>query len=189
MNARRIVGAIIVVLGAVGVTASAYLNWIEDQVTWSEPENMPISSLYETSLGETASSYWTSVAVPLAAVTLIALVGALLRSRVVLNVALVVGLATVALWVVMRLLDDTAGLAFADLESGFWVGLLGLAVMVIGIVSMGAAPTRPADSSAAESRAAEADLDETRWNETRWDEGLREPGPDVPGLPRRDINR
>lgn len=143
MTARRIAGATIAVIGAIGVTASAYLNWIDDRAPWSQPENMPISSLYETSLAETSSSYWTSVAIPLAVVTLLAVIAAVLRSRIVMIVAFVVGLATAAVWTLMRLLDDTTEFAVGDLESGFWIGLLGLAVMLIGIISMGNREHRP----------------------------------------------
>lgn len=144
MTTRRIAGATIAVIGAIGVTASAYLNWIDERAPWSEPQDMPISSLFETSLAETSSSYWTSVAIPLAVVTLLAVLAAIVRSRIVLVVAFVVGLATAAVWTLMRLLDDTTDFAFDDLESGFWVCLLGLAVMLIGIISMGNKRPRPA---------------------------------------------
>jgi hypothetical protein len=128
------------VIGAVGVTASAYLNWLDDRAPWSEPTNMPLESVFGTELTETASSYWTSLAAPLAAVTLLAVLAAILRSRIVLVLGWLVGLATAIAWVVMRLADDTTDVGVGDLRSGFWVALLGLAVMLIGIMSMGPRP-------------------------------------------------
>jgi uncharacterized membrane protein YhaH (DUF805 family) len=103
---------------------------------------MPLDSLFGAELTEAASSYWTSVAVPLAVVTLLAVIGAVLRSRIMLGAAWLVGMATVVLWLVMRRLVDMTDLGLGDLESGFWVALLGLAVMLIGITGMGPRPAR-----------------------------------------------
>lgn len=133
MTARWISGAILALVGAVGVTASAYLDWAADRT----PQDMPLDRLFQTSVSEPPSSYWTSVAVPLAIVTVLGVLGLILRSRVMLTVAWLVGLATLVLWVVMNLADDSVDFAIGDLGTGFWVCLAGLAVMLVGIASMG----------------------------------------------------
>lgn len=141
MTPRRIGGAILALAGAVGVTLSAYLDWIPSRA----PQDMPLDQLVDSTLVGDASSYWTSIAVPLAAVTVLAALGAILRSRSVLWLAWLVGLATVVLWLIMRLTDDTIDVGIGDLESGFWVCLIGLLVMLLGISAMGPRPAATAD--------------------------------------------
>lgn len=131
MTARRIAAAFLAMLGAVGVTASAYLNWYAD----SPPESIPLDRLFETGITEEATSYWMSVALPLALVTVVALVGVLLRSRLVVLVAWLIGLATLVLFVVMQARED-AEFSFGDLQTGVWVALAGLIVMLIGLVNI-----------------------------------------------------
>ncbi|HEX6328292.1 MAG TPA: hypothetical protein VFZ72_17125 [Jiangellaceae bacterium] len=132
MTARRVAGAFLALLGAVGVTASAYLNWFGDRT----PEAVPLDRLFQSGVTEQASSYWTSVALPLALVTVVAVVGVILRSRIVLVVAWLIGAATLVLFVVQQA-NDTAGFAIGDLQTGVWVALAGLLVMLLGVLSMG----------------------------------------------------
>jgi len=132
MTARRVAGAFLALLGAVGVTASAYLNWFGDRT----PEAAPLDRLFQSGVTEQASSYWTSVALPLALVTVLAVVGVILRSRIVLVVAWLIGAATLVLFVVQQA-NDTAGFAIGDLQTGVWVALAGLLVMLLGVLSMG----------------------------------------------------
>ena len=132
MAARRVAGAFLALLGAVGVTASAYLNWFGDQT----PETAPLDRLFQSGVTEQASSYWTSVALPLALVTVVTVVGVVLRSRLVLLVAWLIGAATLVLFVVQQA-NDTAGFAIGDLQTGVWVALAGLLVMLLGVLSMG----------------------------------------------------
>jgi hypothetical protein len=141
MTARRIGGAVLALAGAVVVTLSAYLDWLPSRA----PQDMPLDQLVETTLVGEASSYWTSIAVPLAAVTVLAALGAILQSRAVLWLAWLVGLAAAALWLIMRAADDTNAFSIGDLESGFWVCLIGLLVMLLGISSMGAKPVETAE--------------------------------------------
>ncbi|MGH8823358.1 MAG: hypothetical protein ACRDVN_02640 [Jiangellaceae bacterium] len=121
-------------LGALGVTASAYLDWFDDVM----PTDMPLERLFQTEVSGSASSYWTSVAAPLALVGVIGVLGALLRSRLVLVVAGLVGVATLGLWIVMTALDlSPEDLQPSDYQSGVWVCVAGLVVLFIGILSMG----------------------------------------------------
>jgi hypothetical protein len=121
-------------LGALGVTASAYLDWLDDVM----PTEMPLERLFQTEVSGTASSYWTSVAAPLALVGVLGVIGALMRSRLVLTVAGLIGVATLALWIVMQALDmSPEDLEPSDYQSGVWVCVAGLVVLFIGVLSMG----------------------------------------------------
>lgn len=121
-------------LGALGVTASAYLDWLDDVM----PTEMPLERLFQTEVSGTASSYWTSVAAPLALVGVIGVLGALMRSRLVLTVAGLIGIATLGLWIVMQALDmSPEDLEPSDYQSGVWVCVAGLVVLFIGVLSMG----------------------------------------------------
>ena len=134
MSGRRTAGALLGAIGALGVTASAYLDWFDGVM----PTEMPLERLFQTDVSGTASSYWTSVAAPLAVVGIIGVLGALLRSRLVLIVAGLVGVATLALWIVMQALDlSPDDLQPSDYQSGVWVCVAGLVVLFIGVLSMG----------------------------------------------------
>ncbi len=136
MTGRRVAGAFLALLGAVGVTASAYLNWFADRT----PQTVPIDRLFQSGVTGEASSYWTSVALPLALVTLVAVVGVILRSRLVLAVAWLIGAATLVLFVVQQA-NDSADFSVGDLQTGAWIAIAGLLVMLLGVASMGARPT------------------------------------------------
>ena len=121
-------------LGALGVTASAYLDWLDDVM----PTEMPLERLFQTEISGTASSYWTSVAAPLALVGVVGIIGALMRSRLVLTVAGLIGVATLALWIIMQALDlSPEDLEPSDYQSGVWVCVAGLVVLFIGVLGMG----------------------------------------------------
>lgn len=121
-------------LGALGVTASAYLDWLDDVM----PTEMPLERLFQSEVSGTASSYWTSVAAPLALVGVVGVIGALMRSRLVLTVAGLIGIATLALWIIMQALDmSPEDLEPSDYQSGVWVCVAGLVVLFIGVLSMG----------------------------------------------------
>jgi hypothetical protein len=102
------------------------------------PTEMPLERLFQTEVSGTASSYWTSVAAPLALVGVVGVIGALMRSRLVLTVAGLIGIATLALWIVMQALDmSPEDLEPSDYQSGVWVCVAGLVVLFIGVLSMG----------------------------------------------------
>jgi hypothetical protein len=134
ITSRRVAGAIVAAIGALGVTASAYLDWYADRM----PRDMPLDRLFQTEVSGGADNYWTSVAAPLAVVGVIGVIGMLLRSRLVLTVAGLIGLATLALWIVMTAIDVSPDdLEASDYQPGVWVCAAGLAVLLIGIIGMG----------------------------------------------------
>lgn len=132
MTARRVAGVFLALAGAVGVTASAYLDWFSGR----SPDSTPINRLFEDSVTEPATSYWTSVAMPLAAVTALAVLGLLVMSRLVLTIAWLLGVATLVLHVLQQV-NDEARLAVEDVQTGVWVVLAGLFVMLLGLVIIG----------------------------------------------------
>ncbi|HEY9376716.1 MAG TPA: hypothetical protein VIQ02_06435, partial [Jiangellaceae bacterium] len=54
----RTLGALIGAVGALGVAASAYLDWFAGQM----PTEIPLDRLFSTDVSGSASSYWTSMA-------------------------------------------------------------------------------------------------------------------------------
>ena len=138
MTSRRIAGAFLVLLGAVGVTASAYLNWYDGRPA----EHTPLDRLFQADVAGDAVSYWTSVAVPLALVTFVTVVGLLLQSRLVVAVGWMIGLGTLVLFTIMQSRDAT-DFSIGDLQSGAWVAVAGLALIVLGVASMGPPPPEP----------------------------------------------
>jgi hypothetical protein len=138
MTGRRDLGAILATVGALFVAASSYIHWFADRTAI----DTPLSRLYQTSISPPADSWWRSVAVPLIAVLVIAVVGLILRSQTVFFVSWAVGVATLALFVAMQYNDDAVEFAFADLQAGVWQSLVALVVMIFGIAIMGR-PPRP----------------------------------------------
>lgn len=134
-SARRASGAVLAALGALGVTASAYLHWYADR----DATTVPIDQLFQPGVAtDDASSYWTSIAVVLAAVAVFGVIGALFASRVILTVGWLIGLAALALWVVMQAVDPGPdGFYVNDIQAGAWICAIALLVMLVGIVSMG----------------------------------------------------
>jgi hypothetical protein len=130
---QRVSGALVAALGAIGVTASAYLNWYGGQ----DGRDIPLERLFQTDISDQASSYWNSIAVALAVVSLLGVLGALLLSRFVLTLGWLIGVAALALWVVMQANDDSIDFAVGDIETGAWVCAIALLVMVLGIAAMG----------------------------------------------------
>jgi hypothetical protein len=99
---------------------------------------MPLERLFQTEVSGGADNYWTSVAAPLAVAGVVGVIGLLLRSRLVLSVAGLIGLATLALWIVMTAIDlSPDDLQAADYQAGVWICAAGLVIMLIGIVGMG----------------------------------------------------
>ena len=133
---QRAGGAVLAAVGALGVSASAYLYWFDGR----EATDIPVERLFQTDVSGTASSYWTSVAIALALVTVLGVVGAILQSRLVLVLGWLIGVATLALWVVMQAIDnvdDDLDFTANDAQAGAWACAVALLVMLIGIVAMG----------------------------------------------------
>jgi hypothetical protein len=130
----RTIGALIGAVGALGVTASAYLDWFAERM----PTEIPLERLFSTDVSGTASSYWTSMAAPLALVGVIGVLGGLLRSRLVIVVAGLIGLATLVLWVLMQAADmSPEDLHASDYQAGLWVCVASLAILAGGVLLMG----------------------------------------------------
>jgi hypothetical protein len=133
-RARRTVGALIGALGALGVAASAYLDWFAGQM----PTEIPLQRLFDTEVTGTAGAYWTSMAAPLALVGVIGVLGGVWRSRLVITLAGLLGLATLVLWVLMQAADlSPEDLRASDYEAGLWVCVASLAVVAAGVLMMG----------------------------------------------------
>ncbi|SEE92226.1 hypothetical protein [Jiangella alba] len=130
---QRATGAIVAVIGALGVTASGYLDWLGGR----DATEIPLERLFQTSSVGTPSSYWNSMALALAVVGLLGVLGALLLSRFVLILGWLVGAATLVLWLVMSANDDSLSVSVSDLQSGVWICGVALLVFLVGIIGMG----------------------------------------------------
>jgi hypothetical protein len=133
MVGRRGLGAILATVAALFVTSSAYLDWFANRAA----NDTALRRLYDTSVGDVAASYWRSVALPLAVVTIIALIGLIVRSRLVFLAGWLVGAVTLLLYILRQANDDAVDFAIRDLQGGVWQALVALGVMLLGIAVMG----------------------------------------------------
>lgn len=143
---QRAAGAVVAVIGALGVTASAYLDWYGGR----DATEIPLERLFQTSVAGAPSSYWNSMALALALVAVLGVLGALLLSRFVMGLGWLIGLASLVLWIVMSANDDTVSVSASDIQAGAWVCAAALLVMLVGIIGMGRGPRahdEPADDS------------------------------------------
>jgi hypothetical protein len=133
-RAHRTLGALIGALGALGVAASAYLDWYAGRM----PTQIPLRRLFDTEVAGAAGSYWTSLAAPLALVGVIGVVGGLLRSRPLLAVAGALGLAALVDWILMQAIDLSPDeLTAGDYQVGLWVCVASLVLLFVGVMVMG----------------------------------------------------
>ncbi|WP_053202788.1 hypothetical protein [Jiangella muralis] len=133
---QRATGAVVAVLGALGVTASGYLDWFRGR----DATEIPLERLFQTSAVGAPSSYWNSMALALAVVGLLGVLGALMLSRFVLLIGWLIGVATLVLWIVMSANDASLSVSAGDLQAGAWVCGVALLVYVVGIIGMGRGP-------------------------------------------------
>lgn len=139
MTGRRIAGAFLALIGALGVAGTAYLEWLDN----TNADDMQFGRLFSndpTALQDMTSSYWESIALPLGIVAVLGVIGAVARSRLVLGLAFLVGLATLVLFVVQTYgAADNASLdpSVSDFRVGVWLCLVALVVLLIGIITMG----------------------------------------------------
>jgi hypothetical protein len=132
----RTIGALFGAVGALGVAASAYYDWYAGRM----PTEIPLDRLVSTAVSGGPSSYWTSMAAPLALVGVIGVLGAVRRSRLALTLAGLLGLATLVLWVLMQAIDlSPDDLHATDYEIGLWFCVAGLVVLTVGVLLMGSA--------------------------------------------------
>ncbi|WP_157740797.1 hypothetical protein [Jiangella sp. DSM 45060] len=132
---RRTTGAIVAAAGGLLCAISAYVAWYGGRA----PHELPIRHLAETGAPGVASGYWASVAAPLAVVGALCALGALLRFRFLLVLAWMVGVATLALWGLMRAIGNATDNAPAGMGvgAGVWVCGIGLLAILAGVVIMG----------------------------------------------------
>ena len=163
---QHTIGAVIGAVGALGVAASAYLDWFAGQM----PTEIPIERLVATGVSGAAGSYWTSMAAPLALAGLIGIVGGLLRSRLTLLLAGVLGFATLVLWVLLQAIDLAPDdLQASDYEAGLWFCVASLVVLAGGVLLMGGRPREvsPAAGSAGPAHESAGPAESTIAGETR----------------------
>lgn len=132
---QRASGALVAVVGALGVTASSYLDWYDGR----DATDIPLERLFQTDAVGLPSSYWNSMALALAVVGLLGVLGALLLSRFVLLLGWLIGAATLALWIVMSVNDNSLSYSAGDLQAGAWLCGVALLVLLVGIIGMGRA--------------------------------------------------
>ncbi len=134
MSTRRPSAQALTLIGAVALGVSAFLNWFDDLA----PSDIATRWLFWDD-ARTTSDEISSMAVPLLAAAAIALLGALIGSRLLGGLGLLVGLATLVVWVVRQavVLDD-AGLDFevSDIQPGAWLALGSLVVLAIGVAGL-----------------------------------------------------
>ena len=131
---RRVIAAVLAALGALGTTAGAYLNWFGGRPA----REIPLERLYQSTIASgPASSYWNSIALPLAVVGALGVIGAVAMSRFVLVLDWLISVATLVAWVVMQAGDVAVDFGPGDVQIGFWVSAIASLVMLIGIVMMG----------------------------------------------------
>ncbi|WP_026875959.1 hypothetical protein [Jiangella gansuensis] len=129
---QRAGAAVVAAVGALGVTASAYLNWYDGD----DATQFRLERLFQTDATGEPTSYWNSMAMPLAVVAVLGIVGALLLSRFVLSLGWLIGVAVLVLWAVMSSADDAIAFSVGDVQAGAWVCAAALLVMLAGIVAL-----------------------------------------------------
>jgi hypothetical protein len=104
----------LIAAGALGV--SPFLSWVDGDAATT----IPFRDLF----GITGDSVrlFRSIALPLLAAAVIALLGTVIVSRLLLVLAGLVGLGTVVTWMVQALTDE---LSLGDIQVGAWVALGG----------------------------------------------------------------
>ncbi|WP_020575729.1 hypothetical protein [Actinopolymorpha alba] len=134
MTGVRPRAAVLATIGALAVAGSAYFDWLSNR----SPRGVQLERLLmQPDSVDTASSYWLSMAAPLAVAGAIGVLGALVLSRVVLWLAFLVELATLALWVTTVAFDAAPGqLSIGDLQPGAWISAGGLVLLLIGAIAL-----------------------------------------------------
>jgi len=125
--------AVLATIGAAGIGASAYFVWLAGRT----PERIPLRKLLL--VGEVtgdAPSYWQSMAAPLVVVSALALVGAVLLSRLVLLVAFLLALTTAGLWVATDLLETDGPITVDIIGIGAWICAGAMFLLFIGLCAL-----------------------------------------------------
>jgi hypothetical protein len=134
--------AVLATVGALGVASSAYFDWFAD----NSPRQIRLEQLLmQPDANGQATSYWLSMAAPLAVAGAIGVLGTFLLVRLLVWLSFLVGLVTVALWATETAFD-VAEIQLNDIQPGAWVSLGGLLLLLIGAAAL--RRRRPADEEA-----------------------------------------
>lgn len=126
--------AVLATIGALAVAASSYFDWLGNR----SPRDTQLERLLlQSDSTDAASSYWMSMAAPLAVIGALGVLGTLALSRLVLWLTFLLALATVALWATGAVFDAApGGLVLADVQPGAWVNLGGVILLLIGAAAL-----------------------------------------------------
>lgn len=132
MTAIRPRAAVLATVGALGVASSAYFDWFGND----SPRQIRLERLLmQPDANGQATSYWLSMAAPLAVAGAIGVLGTLLLVRLLVWLSFLVGLVTVALWATETAFD-VAEIQANDIQPGAWISLGGLVLLVIGAAAL-----------------------------------------------------
>jgi hypothetical protein len=122
------IGLIVVVIGALMLIGSAFLDWLENDAG----ETLKGTDIQaEFLIDNESTTEDPSLVVPLAVVAAIVGVGAVLRRKVIALVGGVLGLVVVGLFYYQ--LEDLQGVDALDvLAFGFWIAVAGVVVAIVG---------------------------------------------------------
>ncbi|MFI9050852.1 hypothetical protein [Streptomyces sp. NPDC053427] len=128
--ARLTVAILLTLIGAAALVLSAFQPWYQGR----DPRSVSVGELFTGLTGEGGAMTATSMLLPLAAAGLLALIALAARSKVVLALAALVGLATCVLWLVQQI-RDIAPIAFdwTAIEPGLRNAFGGVLVLLIAV--------------------------------------------------------
>ncbi|ELS53337.1 hypothetical protein [Streptomyces viridochromogenes] len=127
----RIAAVLLTLVGAAALVLSAFQPWYEGR----EPREVALTDLFTGLEPAAAGGAAASMLLPLVAVAAVAVLGLLVRSRAVLAVACVAGLATGILWTVQQI-RAVAPVAFevTEVQRGLWNAGGGVLALVIAAI-------------------------------------------------------
>ncbi|MFJ9847912.1 hypothetical protein [Streptomyces sp. NPDC101150] len=128
--ARLMTAVLLALIGAAALVLSAFQPWYQGR----DPRSVPVGDLFTGLTGDGGATTATSMLLPLAAAGLLALIALAARSKVVMALAALVGLATCVLWLVQQI-RDIAPIAFdwTAIEPGLRNAGGGVLVLLIAV--------------------------------------------------------
>ncbi|MEU7279112.1 hypothetical protein AB0A69_10085 [Streptomyces sp. NPDC045431] len=179
---RNVIGSVLALVGATAAVWSPFRAWYDGRLG----RHFRVADLF-SGISDSRSELWVSILLPLAFGALVALVGVLLRSRVLVGLAACVVLGFTILWMV-RQAQVADGLAFDDPGSaglgwGVVIALVGGALLLLGAAVMAGRPRRRR-TAYAEGPPPHDDGYDARYDDRHGD-GYGGPGPEGPGPPHR----
>jgi hypothetical protein len=129
----RAIARMLSLLAATAVAVAAFLDWLAGGV---RPTRVPVRDLYY-GISDTTTGFWRSMALPLLAAAVLALLATLSGSRTVAWLSFLVALATTALWTVLTAVhrsDRNLEFTSRQWHIGYWLVLVGLLLGLIAAV-------------------------------------------------------